>query len=390
MTKILIAGFPYVRDRYFATFRDPSIRDEVVFLLPRRWTAKGGSVVFTPPRDERVTAARALFHHSHVPVIGGLLKGWMPAFPLVLWRMRHSVSLVYSCSEPTLLTTLYQAVWARVLGKRHICFTWENIPYARKLSPMSRMVHEGILRLVLTLSDGLICGNEAGLRLHRSYSNIPMEVIPMNGVDVTFFAPHATTRRMFRGQDLSGKFVISFIGAIGKRKGLDVLVLAFARVVQSMPHAQLIIAGSGEYDAELTRRIEEAGISRSVMRRVSSASYSPLPAMISWACGMLCTTRAKAKTRTSSPLRFPIAPINEITNFPERSCPRNILRVVACGAKNVTSTPFIGITSMGIFEYERCKRRPASLPQIKPSESVRTRRKIPSCTIRDIGDNLRA
>lgn len=266
MDKILIAGFPYVRDRYFATFRDPSIRDEVVFLLPRRWTAKGGSVVFTPPRDERVTTARALFHHSHVPVIGGLLKGWMPTFPLVLWRMRHSVSLVYSCSEPTLLTTLYQAVWARVLGKRHICFTWENIPYTRKLSLVSRMVHEGILRLVLALSDGLICGNEAGLHLHRPYSNIPMEVIPMNGVDVAFFAPHATTRRMFRGQDISEKFVISFIGAIGKRKGLDVLVLAFARVVQSMPHAQLIIAGSGEYDAELTRRIEEAGISRSVVR----------------------------------------------------------------------------------------------------------------------------
>jgi glycosyltransferase involved in cell wall biosynthesis len=93
-----------------------------------------------------------------------------------------------------------------------------------------------------------------------------MEVIPMNGVDVTFFAPHATTRRVFRGQDLSDKLVISFIGAIGKRKGLDVLVLAFARLVQSVPHAQLVIAGSGEYDAELARRIEEAGISRSVTR----------------------------------------------------------------------------------------------------------------------------
>jgi len=115
--KIFIVGFPYIRENYFATFSCYPKEDQLTFLLPNVWKIKKGEVVFHPPKDPRVHTARAFFSHSHYPIIGGLLKGLMPAFPFVLWRVRHSVDLIYACSEPNLLTTMYYAIWTKMFKK---------------------------------------------------------------------------------------------------------------------------------------------------------------------------------------------------------------------------------------------------------------------------------
>ncbi len=259
--KTLVAGFPYVRESYFATWRHVPTPDDFRFLLPRRWTAKDGKVVFTPPHDARVTTTTAYFHDSHAPLIGGLLKGWMPAFPLVLWRLRHSVTLVYSCSEPILLTTLYQAIWSKLMRKKHVCFTWENIPYEQKFRGLSRLIHAIILRLNLILSDGLICGNPEGAAIHRRLSRKPIALIPMNGVD-----PEQFRRPEPRDSNLSSRVVYIFIGAIGKRKGIHRILQAFPEVLRRVPNAHLIIAGSGEYEREVERLIDEPNIGEHVTR----------------------------------------------------------------------------------------------------------------------------
>jgi glycosyltransferase involved in cell wall biosynthesis len=258
---VLIAGFPYIRESYFATWRYVPRPDDFRFLLPRRWTAKSGKVVFTPPPDERVITAAAYFHDSHAPLIGGLLKGWMPAFPLALWRLRRSVRLVYSCSEPVLLTTLYQALWSKLMGKRHVCFTWENIPYEQKFRGLSRFVHAIILRLNLALSDGLICGNPEGGAIHRRYTRHPIAVIPMNGLDPDQFQRHAP-----RDSHLSSRIVYAFVGAIGKRKGIHRVLQAFPEVLRRIPNAHLVIAGSGEYEHEIERLIAEPFLREHVTR----------------------------------------------------------------------------------------------------------------------------
>lgn len=264
-TDILVAGFPYVRERYFATWRHVPEPERYHFLLPRRWTAKNGSVIFTPPEDARVMTAQAYFHDSHAPIIGGLLKGWMPAFPLVLWRLRNDVGLVYSCSEPTLLTTLYQAACSALLGKKHVCFTWENIPYERKMSRLSYVVHRVILWAVLALSDGLICGNPESAEIHRRYTKKRMVTIPMNGIDAEFFRREHAPKK-FQDHDWSGNVVYTFIGAIGKRKGLDGVLEAFEGVLRAVDGAVLVIAGRGEYEDRLSRIIEQCRLQDAVVR----------------------------------------------------------------------------------------------------------------------------
>lgn len=257
MQKVLIVGYPYVRERYFATFRHWPEQGGVTFLLPRRWTAKEGTVVFTPPSDANIATAETYFTHSHYPIIGGLLKGFMPGFAPHLWRHRNEIDLVYSCSEPTLLTTLYQALWSKMLGKKHVCFTWENIPYTKKFHGLSKLVHLMLLRINLALSDGLICGNLLGATIHREYTSKPISVIPMNGLDPELFHRQNTAEHP---TNLAGKVVYTFVGAIGYRKGIHVLLRTLPEVIREVPNAHIVIAGSGEYQKQIESLIDELGI----------------------------------------------------------------------------------------------------------------------------------
>ncbi len=254
--RIAVVGFPYIRENAFAVFRQWPAPDIIRFLLPERWSIKGGTTVFTPPDDPRVSTARAYFANYHwaYPVIGGLLKGWMPAFPKFLWRNRKEVDLDYACSEPVLLTTLYYAICTRLFGKKLVLFTWENIPYKKKFSMFSWLVHGVLVRINLALAHGLVCGNQAGAAIHSRFTRRPIAVIPMNGLEVEQFRPRPELRR---DSPLGRKVVFVFVGAIGKRKGIHVLLGVFTKVLQQLSNAHLIIAGSGEYEREIERLTNE-------------------------------------------------------------------------------------------------------------------------------------
>ena len=260
-----VVGFPYVRDEYFAVFRHWPEPDAIRFLLPRRWTAKGGKVVYQAPDDSRVTAVRAYFdrYHHDVPVIGGLMKGWMPSFPIWLWRNRAGIDVVYACSEPILLVTLYYALFTKLLRRKLVLFSWENISYKSKLRGLSYIVHVMLLRLNLWLADGLICGNSKSVGVHREYSAVPMSIVPMNGLDPERFRPNAGGGHY---PELEMKTVYLYAGAIGYRKGIHVLLDAFKKILGDVPEAHLVIAGSGEYEKEIEERIDGLGLRKHVTR----------------------------------------------------------------------------------------------------------------------------
>ena len=144
---LFISGYPYIRENYFRTFDFYSEKKELLFFLPKEWRLKRGGIVYTVPRDDGVIAGRAFFYHSHYPVIGGLLKGWMPAFPLVLWKNRSKIKIVFSPLEPILLTTFYQAFFSKIFSKKHYFFTWENIPYENKFSGFNLWIKKILIKL---------------------------------------------------------------------------------------------------------------------------------------------------------------------------------------------------------------------------------------------------
>lgn len=256
---ILIAGFPYIRENYLATFRHYSDSDQIFFLLPKVWKIKDGKVVFRPPKQNNIYTTRAFFYHSSYPVIGGLLKGWMPAFPLVLWRLRKQIKLVYACSEPNLLTTSYFNCWSKIFGFKCINFTWENVPYQEKSRGIKRLIKKIIIKVNLALSDGLVCGNAKGKVIFQKLTKKPITVIPMSGVDPEVFR-RGNKEKKFAGCDWSSKIVFTFAGSISYRKGIHEIIKAFKEVVAQNPLVHLVIAGSGEYEKEVETMIKNSSI----------------------------------------------------------------------------------------------------------------------------------
>ncbi len=264
---ILIAGYPYIRENYFKTLRHYPKKNALYFLLPKIWKVKGGKVIYYPPSDSNVFKANAYFHHSHYPIIGGLLKGWLPSFPLVVWRLKRTkrLRLVYSPSEPILLATLYQAVWSKLFGLKHIIFSWENIPYWQKLKGIKGALQKIILKLNIALSDGIICGNAKCLEIFSDLTRKPLVQIPLSGLDPDYFSRQPGVKR-FRHWNLEDKLVFTFVGALGFRKGIHLIIEAFQKVLAEFPDSLLIIAGSGEDEERIKTIIEKYSLGEQIIR----------------------------------------------------------------------------------------------------------------------------
>lgn len=265
---ILVLGFPYVRESYFETFRFYPRKERVFFLLPEVWKVKKDKITFRPSKDKNAFITKAFFYHSDYFLIGGLFKGWMPAVALFLLKNRNKFDLVYNCSEPVLLTTLYNSLWIKLFGLKNIIFSWENVPYDQKSKGISRLIKKMILKLNILFCDGIICGNKKGFEILRKIVKKPMAIIPMSGVDTNFFAPPDKNEkdRRFKNINLNDKIVFTFAGAISYRKGIHLILESLKGILAKLPNSFFVIAGSGEYEKEIDGLIEKLGLENYVLR----------------------------------------------------------------------------------------------------------------------------
>ena len=267
--KIIIAGYPYVRENFRKTFDYYPRTDDIHFILPNRWKIKRGKYEYSAASRKNITKTTTLFHHSHYPVIGGLFKGLMPFLPLHLIGKRK-FEIYFSATEPTLLSTLYHAFWARFFGLKHIFFTWENVDYDKKFRGASKIVHGLIIRATVYLSDGAVCGNKKAQKiLEKKFPSLRTAVIPLSGIDPIRFSPSDDSEKKILKNNLglAGKTVFLFAGAIGYRKGLDGLIDAFAEIAKEDKDTMLILIGSGEYENQLSEKIIATGISENILRK---------------------------------------------------------------------------------------------------------------------------
>ncbi len=261
---IAVIGYPYTRQNFRAVFEQLN----AYFILPKVWKIKKGKAQYHTKPKPNILTTRAFFYHSDYPIIGGLLKGWMPAFPLLLWRLKreHDVRLVFEAHEPTLLTTLYHGLFTKILGLKHVVFSWENIPFERKFSGVKGVVHRLILQANLALADGVVCGNQRCLDIFRSLTRKPLALIPLAGLDPQQF--HLSAPRPVRSE-----VTFVFAGAIDYRKGLHILLPAFKQLLGAVPQARLIIVGSGTYEAQVEALIDELSLA---VTRISWADHAAL------------------------------------------------------------------------------------------------------------------
>lgn len=265
--KIVITGYTYTRQNLFDVFESYPKKENLFFILPGNWTAKHGQVKFPPFRRAgfSIWNSPAFFKHSHYPIIGGLLKGWMPFMPIrLIWlRMTKGVDVLFTAGEPNLLSTLYNALWAKLLGMKHVFHFWENIPYERKDRGLKLRLKKLIIRMTLALSDGAVCGMQKAADILKTFdSGIEIGVFPHAGLDENRFRPGLEP--ILRPElGLENKIVFLYVGALGYRKGIHLAVRSVAELATSFDVA-FIIVGSGEYGDELRRLVKDLGIERLV------------------------------------------------------------------------------------------------------------------------------
>ncbi len=80
-------------------------------------------------------------------------------------------------------------------------------------------------------------------------------VLPL-GIDLSpFMQPVTPATFLAKFPQLAGRTIVLFLSRLDEKKGLDILLSAFTRVVEEHPNVSLVIAGSGE--AAFVRRLQE-------------------------------------------------------------------------------------------------------------------------------------
>jgi glycosyltransferase involved in cell wall biosynthesis len=115
-----------------------------------------------------------------------------------------------------------------------------------------------VLRLPGPISAGLapvlkaihvVCANGDALNQIREFLGDHATELPV-GVDVDAFRPGPTQVRERLGWTKS-HWVIGYVGRLAYIKGIDLLADAFRKIRNAIPHARLIVVGSGEEEGKL-------------------------------------------------------------------------------------------------------------------------------------------
>ncbi len=246
-SKIFITSYPYVYERYFRVWDYFSEKEKLVFILPENWTAKGGQLKILPPQrdDIKIITTKAYFSHSHYPLIRGLLKGWMPKTKSLISGLAKSGDILYTAIEPNLLTTYFNSCLAKKLGLKHAFFTWQNVPYNKRLKGLKLKFTEKIIKATIANSTGAICGNSKAVEILKSYAgeNFKILTAPISGVDTEKFQPNLESD--FRQKyNLESKIILTFAGVFDERKGIKTLLETFLDL-SSNKSLHLIMIGIG-------------------------------------------------------------------------------------------------------------------------------------------------
>ena len=277
---ILITGFAFVRKNISEVFDYYKGPERIYFLLPKAWPIKGGKYVYRPTEDSRTFTSQVFFSHSQFPVVGGAFKGWLLFLPWFLFKKRSlEINVLFSAMEPLLLSTLWEGIWAKIFGLRHIIFTWENIHYRSKFKGFNLWLKELVLKSNILLSEVVICGNHKAAAIIGSYTYKLHPVIPLSGVNGEFFHKLSIPKK-FREANFEGNIVFSFIGSLSYRKGIHLIIEAFPGVLKELPTARLIITGTGEYEKEIEALIDKHGL-RDVVFRYPWVSHDEVRELMS-------------------------------------------------------------------------------------------------------------
>jgi Glycosyltransferase len=112
----------------------------------------------------------------------------------------------------------------------------------------------------------IACSNNAANWLFGDHIPKNEILIMKNAIDLSKFSFSPETRTSYRSKlGLNGCFVIGHIGRFTYSKNHAMLIEIFREVYQELPNARLMLVGSGELESEIRQRVQDYGLTESVI-----------------------------------------------------------------------------------------------------------------------------
>ena len=184
------------------------------FIVPIRFNRSVARIGLSPLLARRV---RRLLRQSEFDV----LHVHEPAIPALPWVVLRQAQVV--CSQTALVGTFHASDCQR---DRH----WFSSLALICLRPVMCQVVDGL--------DGRIAVSPAARAFASAYHPGPFRVIP-NGVDTALFGSSSLQPLPQFSEGLN----VLFVGRLEPRKGVSVLLEAYARLKERLPSARLLMAG---------------------------------------------------------------------------------------------------------------------------------------------------
>lgn len=277
--KIFITSYTYIYEHNYRLFNYFKNKDNFVVVVPNKWrSTKGNKIIVYPPKLDKpkIISTPTFFYHSKYPVIRGQLKGWMPMLWFILKKESRSGDVFFSAYEPNLLVTYIYGLIAKSLRLKHVFFTWQNVPYRKRMSGLKLKFIEWLLKRNIELSAAGVCGMQRAYEIHKGYFEkfnpvLKTEVFNQSGVDTDVFRPEA--KNNFREKyNLADKKVVIYSATFTPRKGTLQTLEAFRMLYKEMPEAHLVVIGTGELESQVRNMIN----SLDMRSRVTLLPWQPI------------------------------------------------------------------------------------------------------------------
>lgn len=220
-----------------SSFKGDPPEDYILFGITRNF--KGGFGTngnLGMPADSQEIAR--VLHKEKFDVIN-FHEAWLP---MLAWQMlKHSKDAAHVASfHANLLDTAAGKAWTSKVFQ----------PYGRPL--LKKM---DLFTATSPVAAGMLIQRANMKSTHERWMIENIQYIPC-GVELRDFKP-LKRRLPLKGPNTKS---IVYIGRLEKRKGVELLIPAFAQLVQEIPNAHLIIAGSGVQASKLRRYVEDREI----------------------------------------------------------------------------------------------------------------------------------
>ena len=168
-------------------------------------------------------------------------------------------------------------VWCNSLSTGRLCgpvtqaLGVTSVGYLRDIIKLSKKAIEDIKQL-----DRIVAVSQATKDFHANQDMDASKIsVIHNGVDLDLFKPASAGEQSSIKKELgiaNDSPALLFVGQIGMRKGVDVLLESFKKVISELPTCQLLIVGQRhsvkqeavDYEAELIQRSQSASLAGKV------------------------------------------------------------------------------------------------------------------------------